>query len=880
MKKTNHPLNAKIYLLTLIMSTTIENNLPTAAAAFNSTAADADSYYHQRMQLLGITEEENKVGLWQNEQGKNVIKEVPVFRQCIKDEKDYGIDILVYSLDRSLVNYKPDGSRWSKNYFLTRLKDPIVKDGKTQKYHIPKGQGTYPFFHPSLIKKFEEKQTIDVLYITEGFFKAWKGCNHGINVVGLSSITHLKEKDSGKLHHDVLRIIDTCKVKRVVWLTDGDCLDITSKELKDGADLYKRPWNFYRSCDNFQSLLLDSDVDIWFFHIDSDNIVQNGGGKITRDQVKGLDDLLCTFPDRIGDISLDAHSFSGPGNYFVKHRITNDIRRIHSYFHLLSVNDFYLFHVQRRPEIAKVEFVFNGTRYKFDDGSGECKVVVPAAAKLYFRVGDTYYKFVEKVNEEGLIEKGFEKRLKSTIIDDHGKKFCEHIPKYESFCNVPNHINYQQVIYNNFNVYFPFEHEPAEDVCTEEDCPFIIGFFKHIFGERLIDIKQKEGDPIRTAYYQLALDYVQLLYQKPIQRLPILCLVSKDNETGKSTFGNLMKAVFTNNATVVGNADLADDFNSFWATKLLIMCDETKIDKQAVVEKVKSLTFAKKIGLNAKGKDKIEIPFFGKFMFFTNNEENFIYASEEDLRYWVIKVPRIKDKNPDYEQYMHDEIQAFLSFLNNRKMVSPRMTRMWFDPVLLKTEALKRVMANSHSTVKKELRYYLKRMFLDFGINEILMSCLAIKENFFRNKEENYIERVLKDEMSIQPVQWFFYKEEKFETEELAIAAAAKEGLPELEAMNKIARKGRVMRYNYPRWDMKPPEFGKAPERIAVRVSETGRPYRFMREDFIDGEDAEVSDEIKYINDLEPSLNGNGHYASVNGNGSANGHDTGGDLPF
>jgi hypothetical protein len=39
------------------------------------------------------------------------------------------------------------------------------------------------------------------------------------------------------------------------------------------------------------------------------------------------------------------------------------------------------------------------------------------------------------------------------------------------------------------------------------------------------------------------------------------------------------------------------------------MVDETKIDKLAVVERVKSLTFAKKIGMNAKGKDKVEIDF-------------------------------------------------------------------------------------------------------------------------------------------------------------------------------------------------------------------------------------------------------------------------------
>jgi hypothetical protein len=836
------------------MSTTADNNTPP------TTDTGVPSYYQQRMQLLGVTEQANRIDLWQTDPehpGKNKLVPTSVFTESKKYE---GIDIHVYTLDRHHINYKPDGSRWSQQYCLTRLKTPrINKDGSIQKYHIPKGAGTFPFFHPSLIDLFENKKPIDTLFLTEGYFKAWKACMHGIPVIGLSSITHIKHKDTGGIHPDILKIMLTCNVKRMVWLTDGDCLDITSKDITDGIDLYKRPKNFFSSCENFKTLLDDYDVDKWFFHIDTDNIVSNSlfspaaGQKVTRDLAKGLDDILTTFPDRITEIAEDINSVSKQSPWFQKFNITTGTRKIHSYFHLINVNDFFLFHAERRPEIKGKEFVFNGTRYKYDEKDNECKIVSPAAAKLYFRVGDSYYKFIEKINEEGLIERGFERRLKTTIVDDHGKKFCEHIPKYEAFCNYPSHTDYQQVIHNNFNVYFPFDHEPEPDPCIEEDCPYIIGFFKHIFGEKDVDIKQREGDPVRTKYYQIALDYVQILYQKPVQRLPILCLVSRENETGKSTFGNLMKAIFSNNATVVGNADLADDFNSFWASKLLIMCDETKIDKQAVVEKVKSLTFAKKIGLNAKGKDKIEIPFFGKFMFFTNNEENFIYASEEDLRYWVIKVPRLKEKNPDYEHLMLEEIPRFLSFLNQRKLVCPRFTRMWFDESLLKTEALKKVIAHSHSTVKKELRYYIKAMFLDFGVPEIYMSCKVIKENFFRNKEENYIERVLKEEMNMFPVQWYIYKEKNYETEELAIAAAVMDGLNEMEALGSIERKGRNMRYKYPRWDMQPPEIGRSPERIMVTVSENGRPYKFLRKDFIDDEDAVVSDEIKFINDIQPS---------------------------
>lgn len=809
-----------ITLATIIqMATPSNDKIPTA------------SYFESRMQLLGITQEENEVGILQNENGENVCKPMPVFRKS-----DRGIDILVYSLNRTIVNYKPENSRWSKDYVLTRLEHPVTrKDGSVQKYNIPKGAGTYPFFHPSLIDKFERKEKIHTLFITEGYFKAWKGCKHGLDVVGVSSITHLKEKDSGQLHIDIRRLRDICQVERLVWLTDGDCLDITGKELKDGVDLYRRPKAFYNSCELFKQLNDDWDGEKWFFHIDTDSIVA-ANKDVTRDQVKGLDDLLISFPDRIQDIISEAKTVAGTPQWFARHNITVGTRKIYGYFRLSNVNEFYLFHKERRPEIEHTEFVFNGTRYKFSDTDMECQIVVPAAAKLYFRVGDTYFKFIEKVNELGHIELGFEKRLKSTIIDDHGKKFCEHIPKYEAFCNTPNHVEYQQVIHNNFNVYFPFEHEPDPNECTEEDCPYIVGFLKHIFGEKLIDVPQKNDKPIRTAYYQLALDYIQILYHYPSERLPIICLVSRENETGKSTFGNLLKAIFTNNATTVGNSDLADDFNSFWATKLLIMCDETKIDKQAVVEKVKSLSTARKIGLNSKGVDKKEIPFFGKFMFFTNNEENFIYASEEDLRYWVIKVPRIKEKNPDLEKLMYDEIPAFLSFLNHRKIVSPKMTRMWFDPAILRTEALKKVIEYSQSTVKKELKHYLRQMFLDFGVETIEMSLKDIKEMFFRNKEENYIERVLKEEMKMLPYHRFKVGDREFDTEAEAFGfAKGSLGLTsDLEALGHVKRIFKVKRYCYPKHEYKVDMQTRKQERITVLVNSNGRPYIFNRKDFVD----------------------------------------------
>lgn len=822
------------------------------------------SYFEKRMQLLGVSAAANRIKVWQynSESKTNELQEVPIFR-----ESEKGIDIIVCSIDRELINFSKEGSRWkNKLYCLTRLQNPIVsKDGSTIKYLIPKSQGTYPFFPPALLDKYDNKTPIKTLFLVEGYFKAFKGAMHGIDIIGLSSITHMKEKEKGTLHTDILKLMKACSVEQMVWLTDGDCLDITGKELTDGVDLYKRPANFFRSITTFKELLDDYDVEKWFAHINSDELVTPAGSKtdnpITRDQVKGLDDLLIAYPESTQAIVDDIYSVSKSGNYFKKFNITHSTYQVRQYFHLASVNDFYLFHVNRRKDLANIEFTFAGTRYRYNDQAQECEVRIPGESKCYFRVADQYYKFIEKINQHHQIEKSFQPRQKTTITDDHGKKIIQHIPKYEAFVNIPDHVNFHQTLNNCFNVYSPFEHVPEESECSEEDFPTIIKFFKHIFGESTVKITKKNKEVITTSYYQMGLDYAQLLYKNPVQRLPILCLVSKENETGKSTFADLMKAIFTNNVAIVGNSDLADDFNSFWATKLLIICDETKIDKQAVIERVKSLTFAKKIAMNSKGKDKVEIDFFGKFMFLTNNEENFIYANEEDLRYWVIKVPKIREKSPDFLDNMIEEIPAFLAFLNQRKMVTERATRMWFDPALLKTEALKKVIENSKPTVEKELIEKIREMFLDFGVDTIQMSRKDIKDEFFRGAkwEDNYIEKVLKENMRLSPLQKFEYKGRKFESLDSAIAAAIddKACSNEIEALQHVKTVNITRRYEYFRWEHKV-EGGKV-SKVQTIVQSVGRPYIFRREQFIPSNvTSEVPDDMNYIASMTGDAQENG----------------------
>lgn len=123
------------------------------------------------------------------------------------------------------------------------------------------------------------------------------------------------------------------------------------------------------------------------------------------------------------------------------------------------------------------------------------------------RIGTTYYKLVRQPNAAGqLVERSIPWTIEA-IRQDYGKDFLANIPKYDGFCCVPAHIDYQPVIGNSKNKYSPLTHLPEEGVW-----PHIEALVHHIFGDQ----------------YELGLDYLQILYTMPLQKLPILLLVSEE----------------------------------------------------------------------------------------------------------------------------------------------------------------------------------------------------------------------------------------------------------------------------------------------------------------------------------------------------------------
>ena len=301
------------------------------------------------------------------------------------------------------------------------------------------------------------------------------------------------------------------------------------------------------------------------------------------------------------------------------------------------------------------------------------------------RIGTAYYKLVSRPNAAGeLIECRIPWTIEA-IRQDYGKDFVAGIPKYDGFCCVPAHVGYQPVVGTFLNKYAAISHAPVEG-----DFPTIRAIVAHIFGEQ----------------YELGMDYLQLLYLRPTQKLPILLLVSEERNTGKSTFLNFLKAIFEGNATFNTNENFRSQFNDDWNGKLIILVDEVLLNKREDSERLKNLSTTYNYKMEAKGRDREEVSFFAKFVLCSNNEHLPVIIDPGETRYLVRKVERLTVEDTNFLAKAKEEIPALLHFLGERKLSTAEESRMWFAHELIATDALRKIIRANRNRLKSTWRSY------------------------------------------------------------------------------------------------------------------------------------------------------------------------------
>lgn len=328
----------------------------------------------------------------------------------------------------------------------------------------------------------------------------------------------------------------------------------------------------------------------------------------------------------------------------------------------------------------------------------------------FFRVGTKYYYKTIVPTVDGEDEVILLWNYKCLVIDI-GINAANDIIVYKKFICVPSHNNYQQVIKQCYNQYKKLNHVPVAG-----NCKYTLTFLKHIFGNQI----------------ELGLDYLKIIYTFPKQVLPILCLVSKERNTGKTTFLKWMKLIYETNAVYLEDNSFTSTHNSDWVQKLLICLDEVQFKTRSEVDKLKRLSTADKFMSRAMFTDKVEIDFFGKFILCSNHETDFIPIDEGEIRFWVRKISPLNDSEHtiklrgvsssaslDLLELLKQEIPQFLNLLLSRQYSVPKTTRMWFEPKDLYTEQLGIVIASSQSGIEKDVVILLHTAMVELECNSI-----------------------------------------------------------------------------------------------------------------------------------------------------------------
>lgn len=361
---------------------------------------------------------------------------------------------------------------------------------------------------------------------------------------------------------------------------------------------------------------------------------------------------------------------------------------------------------------------------------------LPATRKTpYIRVGSDYFKKINQTDRYNKVRVVLKKWQKAEIIEDHGKPYISKIPKYDSFCLVPDNLDYREVVNNCFNQYHPFTHKENPGEIKWSNI-----LMEHVFGDQVA----------------LGYRYLQCLYLHPHRMLPILVLVSKERQTGKTTFLNWLHSIFGNNMVSINTSDFTGDFNAFYATANLIAMEETLIEKSLTVEKLKAMATQKFIPVNQKFVTQYELPFFGKIILTSNNEDRFAKVDEEEIRFFVRKLPKPKYENHHIEDDLIKEIPAFIHYLHSLPPVDFSVGRVPFTREELKNDSLVAVQKESKSSLYKDLVEHFEDQFENMapGSYQIHANPVDIKNKWYAFNsriEASYIRTVLKNDFNLVP---------------------------------------------------------------------------------------------------------------------------------
>lgn len=351
--------------------------------------SDLQEYFSDFIKQYQVTDEQNAIML-QPDADNYELKQFNYFSISSKKGLE-GINILYPSLEKTQYYFTKSTNKkgissdslvaFSRICLMNREPQP---DGSIKKYHSPKRPKAYdevgreientenmvfPFWTPSLLEKYQEKEQIKILTMIEGEKKAFKGYQAGFDILGLGSKDGFSIKgEIKKLHPDIVKYINECKVEQLVLLLDADTLAVKPEHLETKKDLFNRAYSFYNTVRNYKRVVNDlmreckTLKEAYFMHL-----------KPTfREDAKGLDDLLIKYPEQTNAILHDFRQLDRAESYFGGFRIeeAKDVE-IRDYFgissHDLWIKEVDNFYKVYQDSLNKQDFVFKDYHYTFNE---------------------------------------------------------------------------------------------------------------------------------------------------------------------------------------------------------------------------------------------------------------------------------------------------------------------------------------------------------------------------------------------------------------------------------------------------------------------------------------------------------------------------------
>jgi DNA primase len=325
-----------------------------------------------------------------------------------------GNDMILHYLDlqrRPVMFYGPTGTSKNGVKFYRIRYESALRDqkydnkGNISKYRSPKGGGNHLWIPEFILRCYEIGAQFNDLVIVEGEKKADKLCIEGMHAVGIAGIHNFST--TSDMPNEFRLLIQKCGIKRVVFMLDADCMDIS---IKPDISLDQRPktfanatFKFYEYFDGYR----DTGIELKCFLVWHKDKLR-----------KGVDDLL-TYEHQIGaktiidDLTKSMNDVKHNSEIWNVKRINDfSANKIQEIFHVNNTQDFLEFYKEQITSSGLQQFKLKGQWYSVNDDNTIEQLNKMRDWEIYWKI-ETVNKNGKEFNVYKFYNRGFQRFLKS-----------------------------------------------------------------------------------------------------------------------------------------------------------------------------------------------------------------------------------------------------------------------------------------------------------------------------------------------------------------------------------------------------------------------------------------------------------------------------------